>query len=242
MIIQAMPYPGGTIDPYWTSVVYLAGYDDFASVAAAEKDESSFNHTPINHGFNIGNLPNGSPGKFGAGCYRAIANCWVSYADSADWQLGSSPFTMEAWVQFTTAPSSSFHNLFGQRESSGNQRSFGLSVASNVLTLFRSADGATETNVTGAWTPSTLTWYHVAADFDGTKTRLYVDGVMKGSSTTAVTLFNSTADFTVGSWLTAGAFNSAFRGFLDEVRITKGVARYASDSGYTVPTAAFPRG
>ncbi len=30
-------------------------------------------------------------------------------------------------------------------------------------------------------------------------------------------------------------------GWLDELRITKGVARYASDGGFTVPTAAFPR-
>jgi hypothetical protein len=30
-------------------------------------------------------------------------------------------------------------------------------------------------------------------------------------------------------------------GDLDELRITKGVARYASDSGFVVPTAAFPR-
>jgi hypothetical protein len=28
---------------------------------------------------------------------------------------------------------------------------------------------------------------------------------------------------------------------MEELRITKGVARYASDSGYAVPTAAFPR-
>lgn len=29
-------------------------------------------------------------------------------------------------------------------------------------------------------------------------------------------------------------------GWLDEVRITKGVALYASDSGFAVPTAALP--
>lgn len=30
-------------------------------------------------------------------------------------------------------------------------------------------------------------------------------------------------------------------GWLDEVRITKGVARYSLDSGFAVPTAAYPR-
>jgi len=33
-----------------------------------------------------------------------------------------------------------------------------------------------------------------------------------------------------------------FDGTIDEVRITKGVARYASDAGYTVSTEPFPRG
>lgn len=30
-------------------------------------------------------------------------------------------------------------------------------------------------------------------------------------------------------------------GWLNEVRITKGVARYSLDSGFAVPTAAYPR-
>jgi hypothetical protein len=35
--------------------------------------------------------------------------------------------------------------------------------------------------------------------------------------------------------------SATFGGWIDELRITKGVARYASDGGFTVPTAAFPR-
>jgi hypothetical protein len=82
-------------------------------------------------------------------------------------------------------------------------------------------------------------WYHVCAEKDGTgKIRIYIDGVMKGSATPAdSTSRNSSALFTIGG----DAFNRVLNGWLDEVRITKGVARYASDSGFTVPTAAFPR-
>jgi hypothetical protein len=36
--------------------------------------------------------------------------------------------------------------------------------------------------------------------------------------------------------------NNAMDGHLDELRVTKGVARYASDGGFAVPTAAYPRG
>jgi len=32
-----------------------------------------------------------------------------------------------------------------------------------------------------------------------------------------------------------------FDGWIDELRITKDVARYASDSGFAVPTSVYPR-
>jgi hypothetical protein len=32
------------------------------------------------------------------------------------------------------------------------------------------------------------------------------------------------------------------KGWVDEVRITKGIARYQTDAGFTPPTRAFPRG
>jgi hypothetical protein len=34
---------------------------------------------------------------------------------------------------------------------------------------------------------------------------------------------------------------TAINAWFDEVRITKGVARYASDGGFTVPSARYPR-
>ena len=61
---------------------------------------------------------------------------------------------------------------------------------------------------------------------------------MKGSGTPANSaMFNFNTPLTIGGRATTQYLN----GWIDEVRITKGVARYASDSGYTVPTAAFPR-
>ena len=49
-----------------------------------------------------------------------------------------------------------------------------------------------------------------------------------------------------GGALASGGGNSDnafyfFNGNMDEIRITKGLARYASDSGYTVATQSFPR-
>ncbi|TIL80512.1 MAG: LamG domain-containing protein, partial [Mesorhizobium sp.] len=62
---------------------------------------------------------------------------------------------------------------------------------------------------------------------------------MKGSATPANSnTFNAATVLAIGS-TSAGA--RSFNGWIDELRITKGVARYASDGGFTPPTAAFPR-
>jgi hypothetical protein len=69
--------------------------------------------------------------------------------------------------------------------------------------------------------------------------RLYKDGVMLASATPPNSaIFNSPQVLGIGATSAGGG---ALDGWIDELRITKGVARYASDSGYTVPTAAFPR-
>jgi hypothetical protein len=103
-------------------------------------------------------------------------------------------------------------------------------------------DGTAFTWHAGTTPPLNLnTWYHVACDRDGSgNLRVYIDGAMV-SKTTGYThnIRSGTGTADVGS--VAGTNQYDFNGWMDEVRITKGVARYASDSGYTVPTAAFPR-
>ncbi|TIT84704.1 MAG: LamG domain-containing protein, partial [Mesorhizobium sp.] len=82
-------------------------------------------------------------------------------------------------------------------------------------------------------------WHAIAVDKDSSgKIRLYVDGSVFASATPAdSTIFNSTGALEIGRALATAVYD----GWIDELRITKGVARYASDSGYTPATSAFPR-
>ena len=97
--------------------------------------------------------------------------------------------------------------------------------------------------MTGTWAISAGTWYHVAVDFDGTKYRLYVDGTMVASTTSTLSIANSPAALSVGYYDNSGSQSWQVQSaYVDEVRVTSGVARYASDSGFTPPTSAFPRG
>jgi hypothetical protein len=166
----------------------------------------------------------------------------ITFPDSADWDLSdanSDQFTVECFIRPHTASNQA---IIGQGNFGSNTLSWLLWYTSaRQLSFYFSTTGGNIIQVgTSPLATMTLdTWYHVAVDKDATgKIRLYVNGVMDSSATPAdSSFFNSSGVLEIGKNTAVNDFN----GYIDEVRITKGVARYASDAGFTVPTAAFPR-
>jgi hypothetical protein len=74
-------------------------------------------------------------------------------------------------------------------------------------------------------------WQHLAIARSGSTTRMFVNGTQIGSSNTSWT--GSFKFSRIG-----GEFNLDYQGYIDEFRITKGVARYTAN--FTPPTAPFP--
>lgn len=168
----------------------------------------------------------------------------ITFADSDDWTFPGD-FTVEAWIRFSNL--TGFQTIASQWDSSGSDRGWLLDFpgsANNVLRAGLSPNGSSETFIQGAWTPTTSTWYHVAMDREGSTVRLYAGTSGTGATIASGTFAGSTANPPEGVRIGA-IFNNAntnfFKGWIDELRITKGRAWYASGSGYTVPTAAFPR-
>jgi hypothetical protein len=65
-------------------------------------------------------------------------------------------------------------------------------------------------------------------------TKIYINGTNDGTGTVS-TDFNQTSVMYVGCNRTAG---DPMKGFIDDLRITKGVARYTAN--YSAPGKAFP--
>jgi hypothetical protein len=87
-------------------------------------------------------------------------------------------------------------------------------------------------------TPWTSGWVHVAMCRAGSNTRCFVNGLQVGSTYTTLQNFEPGNPLIVGS----GYFDPAgrsYNGYLDDVRITKGVARYITN--FTPPQVALPR-
>jgi len=230
---------GSSSDPNWTSVKLLLGFEgtNGSTGSPGMTDESSAAHGTATFSGGSTAVIDTAQFKFGSSSIK-FNNGYIKWTDSADWDFGSGAFTVETFVRFNVATGTQL--LVCQWVNPGTSKAWALRLNSGALEWIVTTDGSTQlTDLTFAWSPSTATWYHVCVDYDGSKYRLYIDGVMKASSTTARTIFNSTYNLSLGSDAVDGSW--WMNGWLDELRITKGVARYASDSGYTVPSAAFPR-
>jgi hypothetical protein len=234
---------GVTSDPNFSNVVLLLGFNG-TDGATTTSDESSAGHTMTF----VGNAQlDTAQKKFGtASALFDGTGDYITTPDSADWDLSDSnsdQFTVETFFRPNSVAAGT-RSLVGQYKSTGSQLAWALRQSANAVTFSMSTSGSGATT-TLSYTVSgdalvAGTWYHVAVDKDATgKVRLYLDGVMKASSTPANSnIFNSTAVLTIGA---DDGGSNAYNGWLDEIRITKGVARYGSDTSFTPPTAAFPR-
>lgn len=143
---------------------------------------------------------------------------------SADISLGAGDFTVEMWI-YPTATQTAF--LCDWRGAGNNNPS--LYIANSKLNFFNGGS----LNVADATAISSNTWTHIAVTRSGSTVRIYRDGNSVGSLTDSGTYGGS------GGLRVGFHDNVYFTGYLDDLRITKGVARYTG-STYTVPTAAHP--
>ena len=158
---------------------------------------------------------------------------------NANVQLGSGNFTIEMWVNFSSAAGTQVLNNYGYEGGSTNY-SYLFYYSSNTIRFGNSTDGSAGTsqdNSLGAFTPTAGTWYHLALVRNGTTVTCYVDGTALSApyNIAARTIFfpGNASTFTLGA--NGGNY---FSGYIDDFRLTKGYARYTAN--FTSPAAAFP--
>lgn len=80
-------------------------------------------------------------------------------------------------------------------------------------------------------------WYHVVAARQNTNFYLYVDGILIDYSTSNANLYYSNSPLSIGGTSDGLGLVS---GYIDEVRITKGICRYPNGTRFIPPRKAFP--
>lgn len=224
----------GPSDPFWNNVVLLL-HCDGSNASTTFTDSSSSNKTATANG--NAQITTTNP-KFGSGAYLGDGNGdSITFVDSDDWHFGSGDWTVEFWLNLTNNAGAG-KQIIAQRNSAVFCPWL-LQTNNGILQAWLSLNN---TSWTGGSSPTiigpTITagqWYHIALCRGGSSVRLFVDGTQVGStyniSTNSFT--NSATVMNIGGY----SLNST-NGRVDEVRITKGVARYTSN--FTAPTEAFP--
>jgi hypothetical protein len=216
---------GGATDPYWANVVALLHFDG-ANGSTTFTDETGKTWTATGTAalataskkFGTASLNNGT-GVAVAGPY-------------ADFGFGTGDFTIEGWKRLTSA-GPGFACIFDNR-SGANQ---GIAIydknaaGGSFITVFNNAAqmGATTFGV-----PDTTNFYHWSVCRQGTTLYASINGSVEAIATDSRT-YAASPSATIG----ANYLGSQPQvGFMDEFRMTKGVARYTAN--FTPPTAAFP--
>jgi hypothetical protein len=158
----------------------------------------------------------------------------LSIASTSDFGFGTGDFTIEAWVNGTAA---GVRTIFDFRNNTATDNGGWLRTIGNYE-LRWTVNGSTVFSFTSLnsapYNFSTDTWHHIAVSRENSTTRFFFNGSQIGSGVSDSTNYGTSKPLTIG----AGYTNTQnFDGFIDELRITKGVARYTTT--FTPSTTAF---
>jgi hypothetical protein len=159
----------------------------------------------------------------------------ISAPDNAALEFGSGDFTIEAWIYLTaySASYSGFYSAFLVARDTSGARSYNFSVlgtASSFTGLgFTNFDGSGNANLafSASATINLNTWYHVAVSRSSTTFRLFLDGTLIGTTTSAVSVLDTATPTRIGSGAYSG-FEYYTAGYISNVRIVKGTAVYTT--------------
>lgn len=226
MIINPYAFGGGSsaTDPNFANVVTLL-HCDGADASTTFFDQTGKSWTPSGTA-----QIDTAQFKFGSASGLVSGNnLTCTHSDFNG--VANGDFTFEAWCRAGSL--SSNMAVFGMGDSGSNYWQFTVHPTSGlVINIF----GSNILSQGGTAGLSTNTWMHIAYVRSGNNLYGFVDGVLRASSANGASLPSVVSTkMHIASNHSPGSF---WDGHLDDIRITKGVARYTS--GFTPPTAAFP--
>jgi hypothetical protein len=157
---------------------------------------------------------------------------WITFADHADYDFGSGAFTIDWWEYRQRSQS---QNAAICRNTTATYMGFACGYDSPGTLQFYSASGAAAWDIANGKSLGAVTlntWNHFAIARSGNTFYAFKNGVQTDTWT-------SSASLRAGGTLIVGAYSGAltYQGYLDEVRLSKGIARWTAN--FTPPTMPY---
>lgn len=173
--------------------------------------------------------------KFGSTSVAFNGNAdYILMRSPASLAFGTGDFTVEGWFYVTSYASGPV--FFDARPTSTNGAYPAIAIdPAGVMAYYVNGNY----QIFGGTTVTLNAWHHFAVSRSGTSTKMFLDGVQQGST------YSDTNNYLLGSnrpiiggngYIPGGA--SGVNGYLDDLRVTKGYARYTSN--FTPPAAPLP--
>lgn len=220
-------------DSYSVALLHMNGADTSTTFT----DESGKAWTPL------GNAQlDTAQSVFGAASVLLDGNGdYASAADSADWRLddgsNSNLWTIDFWVRFNGDPGTATRGLLDQYLNDSNF--WWLNLSNNQLCFGIRSGGTTLVQICQAWNPADATWYHIAIVKNGASGYMdFVNGAQIGSTTTDTDPMPDYSALMYFGMYYYGSTWSYHNGWIDELRISKGIARWTAN--FTPPDAEYP--
>ncbi len=152
-------------------------------------------------------------------------------------------FTIEGWIYYNSLTSTdtdgygsaTFYSI-GNNGTAGTISQFSIALYNSNVVVSNSNNGSGGLIITSNISVSINTWYHIAVTRQSSSLKLFINGVLVGSTTLAGTIGNINWSTYFGRQ--AYQYTRSLNGYLDDIRITKGIARYTNN--FSVPVNTYP--
>jgi hypothetical protein len=157
---------------------------------------------------------------------------YLQTSTSSGFTMGTGDFTYELWL-YPSNTDAGYRRIIIDNTYSSGQSGYGLFRNGSALEFWKRTPNTRIVDAPGALTAGV--WQHVAITRSGNSFRGFVNGIQVGATSTDSSESNATF---LGIGRDTAAGTGDYNGYIDDLRITKGVARYTTN--FTPPTAPFP--
>lgn len=202
-------------------------------------DSSAINNLPTNNGVTFSNTVY-KFGSYGAGFNGSSS--YLRVPDSANWEFGNGDFTIDFW--YRAGATGGYRGIISRQgpgvtwpawtinDNNSGYLDFAFCKSGSCGSAWETFAGLGTTNL-HLGTPEIGVWHHYAVVRSGNTFYGFKDGVLTNTGTNANAIASAT-----GSAMAIGVYNTNYlNGYLDELRVSKGIARWTSN--FTPPSAPY---